>query len=54
MDKLMTLQEVSEILNVHYRTVLNWINEGKLEAVKTGRLWRVSQEQLNTFLERRN
>ena len=52
MDKLMSLQEVAEKLNLHYRTVLNWVQEGKLEAVKTGRVWRISQQEVEEFLKR--
>lgn len=50
MDKLMTIKEVAEHLNVTYQAVLKWINEGRLEANKIGRVWRISQEQLDEFI----
>ena len=51
MDKLLTLYEVANILNVHYRTVLNWIKEDRLKANKLGRVWRVSEEELEKFIK---
>lgn len=31
LNKLYTPKEVSELLNVHYHTVLEWLREGKLQ-----------------------
>ncbi|HRN69735.1 MAG TPA: helix-turn-helix domain-containing protein [Candidatus Woesebacteria bacterium] len=46
-----TLEEVSEMLKVAYLTVYRWVRSGKLEAVKAGKQYRVSQIQLDKFLE---
>ena len=48
--KLYTLEEVSKIVMVTRRTLYKYINDGKLDAVKIGREWRVSEDSLNDFL----
>ena len=40
-DKLLTPEQIAERLQVVERTVYRWLNEGRLEGVKLGRLWRV-------------
>lgn len=40
------VKEVADILNLNERTVRNWINEGKIHAVKFGSEWRVSYEEV--------
>ncbi len=46
-----TPEEIAEILNITEYTVLKWLREGKLKGFKAGRLWRVSEEQLNDFMK---
>lgn len=41
-----TAKQVAEALNLNERTVRNWINDGKILAVKLGREWRVSDEEV--------
>ena len=48
--KVYTLNEVQDILKVTQRTVYNYINSGKLKAVKMGKYWRVRHEDLDAFL----
>ena len=43
--------EVAALLKVTKQAVYNWINEGRLKAVKAGRATRVSREALAEFLE---
>lgn len=45
-----TLTEVTEILQVTRRTLYNYIKAGKLEGVKIGRDWRITQEALEKSL----
>lgn len=45
-----TVEQVAELLQVHWQTVLNYIKSGKLEAVKLGRGYRISQEALDIFI----
>ena len=41
---------IAEVLDVRPRTVVRWINEGKLKGVKVGRVWRVKAIDLYKFL----
>lgn len=50
LPKLYTLHEIEEILSVTQRTLYNWIDSGKLKAVKVGRVWRVTEDALQEFL----
>lgn len=44
-----TVDSAAEKLDVHPRTVLRFINQGKLKAVKVGRQWRIKNEDLLKF-----
>ena len=46
----MTVEEVMEILRVSYRSVVRYIEHGKLKASKIG-TWRIKQSDLDAFLE---
>lgn len=50
--KVYTLEEVVTILQVTKRTVYNYIKSGKLKAVKMGKYWRVSHEDLQDFVKK--
>ena len=50
-DKLLTPEQIAERLQVVERTVYRWLNEGRLEGVKLGRLWRVREDDLAAFLQ---
>ena len=45
-----TPQEAAQLLKVHVGTLLRWIREGKLSAIKIGKGYRISQTQLDKFL----
>ena len=47
-----TLTEVTELLQVTRRSLYNWIKDGKLEAIKVGREWRVTRQSLDKFLQK--
>lgn len=49
-EKLLTIQEVAEILRVSTRSVNRYIELGKLKASKIG-VWRIKESDLNAFLE---
>ena len=46
-----TLEEVSEVLKVTRSTIYNYIKSGNLKAVKMGKYWRVSEDNLKEFIE---
>lgn len=48
--KFYTVQEVADTLQVHWQSVLNYIKSGKLEAVKLGKGYRISEENLKKFI----
>jgi excisionase family DNA binding protein len=48
--KILTIEEVVDILKVTRRTVYNYVKDGKLKAVKLGRVWRVTEEELDRFI----
>ena len=48
-----TPKEVASLLQVNIITVHRWLRSGELKGVKLGgSLWRVSPDQLQTFLSR--
>ena len=46
MSKMLTLREVSESLDLHINTIRGYVKQGKLRAVKFGRVWRVSEKEV--------
>lgn len=48
--RLYTLTEVEPILGVTHRTLLDYVNKGKLKAAKIGGKWKVSEENLRAFI----
>ena len=52
MDKLYTPKQIAEILQVNWRTVLNYIRRGQLKAVKLKRGYRIEEKDLRGFLEK--
>ena len=49
--KVYTVEEVMEIMHLTKRTVYNYLRDGKLKAVKVGKYWRISQENLEEFIK---
>lgn len=46
-----TLDEVASMLKLTKRSLYNYIRNGKLQAVKMGKYWRVTAESLQQLLE---
>jgi len=49
-DKLLTAEEAAKILRVSYRSIVRYIEQGKLKASKIG-MWRIKRSDLDRFLE---
>lgn len=49
-DKLLNIEEVAAVLRVSTRTVVRYIDSGKLRASKIG-VWRIKESDVNRFLE---
>lgn len=50
-EKLLTIEEVAEILRVSTRSITRYIESGRLSASKIG-VWRIKQSDLNDFLNK--
>lgn len=49
-EELYAVEEVAELLHVSRAIIYKQIHEGKLEAVRIGRLFRITRESLDNFL----
>lgn len=49
-DKLLNIEEVATVLRVSTRTVVRYIESGRLKASKIG-VWRIKESDVNRFLE---
>ena len=47
---LYSIEKVSELLDVHKKTVLRYIRDGKLKANKVGGRWRIHGNDLSSFV----
>lgn len=50
-NEFYTVEQVADLLKVHWQTVLNYIKSRKLKAVKLGKGYRISKEALNIFIK---
>lgn len=46
-----SVEQISEMLNIHPKTIQRYIREDKLRAGKIGKSWRVSGHDLSVFME---
>ena len=53
-EKYYTITQVAEMLNMHHKTIRNFINSGKLNASRMGKQWRITQEDLDFFVQSRD
>lgn len=49
-EKLLTIEEVADVLRVSTRTIIRYIESGKLKASKIG-VWRIKEADVHLFLE---
>ena len=50
-DSYYTVNQISNMLNIHPKTIQRYIREGKLRAAKVGKGWRVTGHDLSVFIE---
>jgi len=50
-NNFLTVEQVADTLQVHWQTVLNYIKRGKIEALRLGKGYRISQEALEKFIQ---
>lgn len=49
--RLLTPEQVANNLQLHHLTVLKFIKNKKLKSIKLGRIYRIREEDLETFLK---
>lgn len=47
MDKFYTIQELADLFNLDYMTVYKRVVDGRIQAVKFGTQWRISEDEVN-------
>lgn len=50
--ELMFVDQIAEALDTQKTTVYQWIREGKIQAVRIGRFYRVPKSSLIAFLQK--
>lgn len=53
MPEMLTPREVAEIMKISYEAALAFIRYSGIDYVKVGRQYRVSQDKLDTFLNKK-
>lgn len=51
-EKLYTVQEASEVFGVSPLTLGRWLREGKLIGTKIGKQWRITETDLQDFINK--
>lgn len=51
-DKMLTVTEVANMFSVSRQTVLKWINNGKINAVKVVKVYRIPNEEIDRLIEK--
>jgi excisionase family DNA binding protein len=51
-QNLYSVEQVADLLNLHVRTVRNYVREGRLKAVKIGKQYRIAREDLEAMTGR--
>jgi len=50
--KFMTLEDVAELLGVNYQLIYRLVRSGELPAIRLGRVYRITKEDLDAYLIR--
>jgi len=51
-QELYSVEQVASLLNLHVRTVRNYVREGRLRAVRIGKQYRIARENLEAMTGR--
>jgi len=49
----LTVEQVSDLLQIHWQTTLSYIHNGSLPAFKLGKGYRIAKKDLMTFIEKK-
>ncbi len=50
-NQFLTVEQVAELLQVHWQTILNYIKSGKLKAIRLGKGYRIEKHDLEVFVK---
>jgi len=50
-DRLLSVDELVDKLNISKSTILNWVREGKIPSIKLGRQWRFRSNDVENWLK---
>lgn len=50
MPEIMTTREISEYLQLHPITICKYANEGKIPAIRIGKVWRFDKDIINKWI----
>ena len=50
MDALLSVREVADALGVHPETIRRLIHDGRLDAIRVGRVLRIDRAELDRFI----
>lgn len=51
-QELYSVEQVADLLNLHVRTVRNYVREGRLKAVRIGKQYRIARDDLEAMTGR--
>jgi excisionase family DNA binding protein len=49
-EEALTPEKVAQLLAVRPKTIRDWLKRGRIKGFKAGRLWRIREKDLETFL----
>ncbi len=52
-ERLMSVHEMAEYLNVNISTIYMWSQKGQMPALKIGNLWRYRRSEIDAWLNER-
>jgi len=52
-DRLMSIKELAEYLQVDLSTLYLWSQRGEIPAMKVGKMWRYRRSEIDAWLDRR-
>lgn len=50
-ERLLSPEEVAEVLSVTPKTIREWLRKGDMRGIKTGKLWRIREQDLESFIK---
>jgi PTS system nitrogen regulatory IIA component len=50
-ERLLTIDDVAEFLQVNPMTIYAWVRDGKIPAFKIGKVWRFKKEEIEKWLK---